>query len=404
VFADGYPAAAPLLRRAVQAFDSDDLSIEEGVRFLGLATVVASGLWDDEAWGRLASRHLQSARDYGALSALPLAMNTRVYVDLFAGELAAASTLVEDIRALTEVAESNPLPYGAIGLAAFRGHEQQAAPLIAAAMSDVAARGEGIGVSLTHWAQALLCNGRGHYLAALKAGREAAAYPEEMGVANWGLAELIEGAVRAGEPATAAAAFERLSEMTQASGTEWALGVAARSCALLNDGKCAEDLYREAIDRLGHTGVRVELARARLLYGEWLRRGGRRREARGQLHAALDLFTAMGVDAFGERARRELAVTGETVRKRTVDTHQELTAQELHIARLAAEGLTNPEIGAELSISPRTVEWHMGKVFVKLGVTARRHLREALPSASLEPNSSPRAHTSLHVQSDRRRR
>jgi DNA-binding CsgD family transcriptional regulator/tetratricopeptide (TPR) repeat protein len=379
LFADGYPAATPLLRRAVQALDSDDLSIEEGVRFLWLATVVASDLWDERAWDRLASRHLEIARDSGALSALPLALNTRAYVDLYAGDLSAASALVEEIRTVTEVSGSNLTPYAAIGLAAFRGHEAEAAPLIAAALSDVAARGEGIGVSLTNWAQAVLCNGLGHYAAALDAGREAAACLEEMGVSNWGLAELIEAAVRAGEPATAAAAFERLSEMTHASGTEWALGVEARSRALVTEGRGVGDLYREAISRLGNTGVRVELARARLLHGEWLRRAGRRLEAREELRAAHSLLTAMGMDAFAERARRELAATGETVRKRTVDTRQDLTPQELHIARLAAEGMSNPEIGAELFISPRTVEWHLGKVFSKLGITARRHLRQALP-------------------------
>ena len=311
-----------------------------------------------------------------------LALNTRVFVDLFTGDLAAAARVVEEIRAVSEAAESKLTPYAAIGLAAFRGDEEQA-PLIAASLRDVVARGEGIGVSLTNWAQAMLCNGLGRYAEAMAAAREASAFPAEMGVSNWSLVELVEAAVRSGDRPAAAAAYEQLSEMTQASGTDWALGVAARSEAQLHDGKEAETLYREAIERLDRTDVRAELARAWLLYGEWLRRDGRRVEAREQLRAAHDAMSAMGMDAFAERARRELAATGETARKRTVDTSHVLTAQELHIARLATQGLSNPEIGAELFISPRTVEWHMRKVFTKLNVTARKHLRDALAATNV---------------------
>ncbi|MFI6679568.1 ATP-binding protein [Kribbella sp. NPDC050470] len=378
LFAENYPAAAPLLRRATEVFDSDHLSLEEGVRFMWLAAVVASDLWDERAWDRLTRRHLRIVREAGALSALPLALNTRVYVDLFAGELSAAGGLVEEIRAVTEAAETSLSPYAAIGLAAFRGREDPAAALIAASLRDVTARGEGIGVSLTNWARAMLCNGLGRYPEAMAAGREAAAFPAELGVSNWGLVELIEAAVRAGDRTTAATAFEQLSAMTQASGTDWALGVAARSEAQLYDGTPAEDRYREAIDRLERTAVRTEVARARLLYGEWLRRDNRRVESRLQLRVAHDAFTAMGMAGFAERARHELAATGETPRKRTAATQLDLTAQELHIARLAAQGLSNPEIGAELFISPRTVEWHLRKVFAKLGINARRHLRDAL--------------------------
>jgi DNA-binding CsgD family transcriptional regulator/tetratricopeptide (TPR) repeat protein len=379
-WADGYPAAAQSLKRAVRVFDTDELTLEEGVRFLWLAAVVALDLWDERAWDRLTRLHLRIVRGAGALSALPLALNTRVFVDLFAGDLAAASAVVEETRAVNEAAESQLTPYGAIGLAAFHGHEE-AVPFIAAEMRDVAARGEGIGVALTHWAQALLCNGLGRYAEAMEAGRISAAFPAEVGVSNWGLTELVEAAVRAGEPAIASAAFEQLSEMTQASGTGWALGVAARCHAQLRDGQQAEDSYREAIERLEPTNAHSELARAQLLYGEWLRRARRRQEARAQLRSAHTSFTTMRMDAFAERARRELAATGETVRKRTVDTAQELTSQERHIARLAAEGLSNAKIGAELFISPRTVEWHMKKVFAKLGVTGRKKLSEALDTA-----------------------
>ena len=387
-FVDGYPAAVTMLRSATRAFDSDGVTLEEGLRFMWLSAVVASDLWDHQSWDQLTRRHLDAVRGAGALSALPLALSTRVFVDLFAGDIAAASVLVTEIDAVSEAAEATLTPYGAIGLAAFLGHEDEAVPLIAAAMSDVAARGEGIGVSLTHWAQAMLCNGLGRYADALAAAQVAVASPDEMGVGNWALAEMVEAGVRAGDRVSAASACERLSVMTQASGTAWALGVAARCTAQLMDDSRAEDLYREAIDRLAPAGVQVELARARLLYGEWLRRTGRRVEAREQLRTAYDSFTAMGVDAFGSRARHELAATGETVRKRTPDTRQHLTAQELHIARLAANGLTNPEIAAKLFISPRTVEWHLRKVFAKLGVTARRHLREALGSSTRQSLSS----------------
>ncbi|MFI7067573.1 AAA family ATPase [Kribbella sp. NPDC050124] len=378
LFAESYPAAAPLLRRATEVFDSDQVSLEEGVRFMWLAAVVASDLWDERAWDRLTRRHLTITREAGALSALPLALNARVFVDLFTGELATAADLVEEIRVVTEAAETSFSPYGAIGLAAFRGREEHAFPLIAAALREVTARGEGVGVSLTNWARAMVCNALGRYPEAMAAAREAAAFPAELGVSNWGLVELIEAAVRAGDRATAVAAFEQLYELTQASGTDWALGVAARSEAQLYDGTHAEDLYREATDRLERTAVRAELARARLLYGEWLRRENRRVESRSQLRAAHDALTAMGMDGFAERARHELAATGETPRKRTLATRLDLTAQELHIARLATQGLSNPEIGAELFISPRTVEWHMRKVFAKLGINARRHLRDAL--------------------------
>ncbi|TDC50328.1 helix-turn-helix transcriptional regulator [Jiangella ureilytica] len=376
LYADGYVAAVPSLARAAAAFDDSDLSLEEGVRFLWLAAVVGNDLWDERAWDRMTDRHLRLVREAGALSALPLALNTRVFVDLFAGDLAAAAALVEEIGAVTEAVEAPLPPYGAVGLAAFRGREEEAAPLLAAALKESTARGAGIGVSLVHWAQAMLCNGLGRYREACQDGRLAAAHPEEMAVGTWGLAELIEAAVRAGERETAAAAVGQLTEMTRASGTDWALGVAARSEAQLLDGGAAEDRYREAIDRLGRTAVRTELARAQLLYGEWLRRAGRRLEARDQLRTAYDALTAMGVEAFAGRAHRELSATGETVRKRSDDTRHDLTAQELHIARLAAEGLTNPEIGAELFISPRTVEWHLRKVFAKLGISARRELRD----------------------------
>jgi DNA-binding CsgD family transcriptional regulator len=380
LFTDGYAPAVPLSRRAVQAFAAEDLTFDEALRSAWLAAATAASLWDDEGWEVLTRRHLDLASEAGALSALPLALTTRVVVHLFTGDLATGTSLIDRLRSVEEVTSSGLAPYGEAGLLALRGDAEKAEPLIATALADVRARGEGVGINMLQWARALLCNGLGRYREALAAARDAAADPLELGPPKWALAELVEAGARSGDPRAAAAGQEQLSAMARASGTEWALGVEASRCALLHDGPAAEDLHREALDRLGRTRMRVELARAQLLYGEWLRREGRRVDARTQLRAAHEAFAAMGADAFAERARRELLATGETVRKRTVETSGELTAQEAHIARLAAEGLTNPEIGAALFISPRTVEWHLRKTFTKLGITTRRELRRILPA------------------------
>jgi DNA-binding CsgD family transcriptional regulator len=389
LLAEGYPAAANQLQRAVTAFDAENLSTEEGLRFLWLANVLAAHTFDKVTWDKLATRHVQLTRASGALDAWDLALNNRAHVDLFAGNLGAAAQMVEEIRTLGTIAETRTTPQAEISLAAFRGHVSVAAPLIAAALRDAIAEGEGIGVSMAHWAQAVLSNAVGHYAGAVEAGRSAVGRRDELGVSSWGLVELIEGASRAGEADTAAAALEQLDAITEASATDWACGVRARSAALLGQGPAAEDLFQEALSRLQCSGVPPELARAQLLYGEWLRRAGRRVDARAQLRVAHDTLLRMGLDGFATRARHELAATGETVRKRTDDTRQALTAQELHIGRLAADGLTNPEIAAELFISPRTVEWHLGKVFAKLGVMARRDLVEALHVTSEDPQPSP---------------
>jgi DNA-binding CsgD family transcriptional regulator len=238
---------------------------------------------------------------------------------------------------------------------------------------------------MMHSARAVLCNGLGRYEDALAAAQEAATEPLELGPPKWALAELVEAGVRSGNTDVAADAFEQLAAMTRASGTELARGIEAARCALLREDATAEELYLEALERLGHTRIRVEFARAQLLYGEWLRRQRRRADARAQLRMAYEALTAMGVEAFADRARRELVATGESVRKRTVETHGEMTPQETHIARLAAEGLTNPEIAAALYLSPRTVEWHLGKVFTKLGVSTRRQLRR---SPYADPNGT----------------
>jgi DNA-binding CsgD family transcriptional regulator len=247
-------------------------------------------------------------------------------------------------------------------------------------MSDTAPRGEGIGVTMTHWANALLCNGLGQYEDALAAAQEAARHQQELTVPRWGLAELVEAAARSGAPELASDALERLSEATRASGTDWALGVESRCRALLSEGEAAERLHREAIERLGRTRVRVELARAHLLYGEWLRRARRRLDAREQLRHAQEMFTDMGATAFADRAARELRATGETARKRTADTRDELTPHEARIARMARDGASNQEIANQLFVSRKTIEYHLHKVFIKLGINSREHLDRVLPA------------------------
>jgi DNA-binding CsgD family transcriptional regulator len=381
LFTDGYAAGTPICKRALRAFCSEDISVKDDLRWLWLASVTAAHLWDDETWCVLSTRHVEIAREAGALGELPLALDSRVVVHLFAGELAAAASLVEQLRAVNEATGSKLAPYGALGLAALQGGTGEAGELIEASMREAVTRGGGLGVTVTQWASALLCNGLGRFHDALVAARQAAEYPHEPAVANWGLTELIEAAARSGSGDLAADAIDRLSTMTRASGSDWALGVEARSRALLSEGDAAEHLYREAIERLSRTSVRIELARAHLLYGEWLRRAGRRRDARAHLRTAHEMLTAMGAEAFAERARRELLATGETVRTRSVETRDELTAQETQIARLASDGPTNAEIGAQLFISPRTVEWHLRNVFTKLDIRSRRELAIALASS-----------------------
>jgi DNA-binding CsgD family transcriptional regulator len=301
--------------------------------------------------------------------------------NLFEGNFATATSLIEEGKAISEVTGSHPTPYGPVLLAACRGREAGASELIEPSIKEVVRRGEGMGLTVIQWARALLYNGLGRYDDALAAAQQASEHPRDPPRA---LPELIEAATRSGMPERAADALQRLAETTRPSGTDWGLGSEAQSRALVSDGENAEALYREAIERLGRTALRPELARAHLLYGEWLRRENRRVDARAQLRRAHELFTAIGMEAFAERAQGELLATGGKVRKRTVETRDELTAHEWHIARLAREGLSNPEIGARLFLSPRTVEWHLGKVFTKLGIRTRRELDTALPAPESE--------------------
>jgi DNA-binding CsgD family transcriptional regulator/tetratricopeptide (TPR) repeat protein len=382
-FNRGYAAGVPILRRALQAFRSSGMPEDPGLRWLSLACGAAFHIWDDEGWVTLSDRYVQLAHETGALSELPVALPQRVYALLFAGELTAAASAAEEMQPAVEATGSHIGPYGALALAAFRGREAEASALAEATLRDASARGEGFGISAVGWIGAVLNNGLGRYTEALTAAQRASENHPELGQSNWAMAELIEAAARTGMTETAADAFRRLAEMTSASGTDWGLGIEARSRALLSEGEEAERLYREAIARLGRTRIRAELARAHLLYGEWLRRERRRGEAREQLRAAHVMLEAMGMEGFAARARRELQATGDTVRRRVVAAGDgELTAQEAQIARLARDGLSNPEIGTRLFLSPRTVQYHLGKVFTKLDITSRRQLRRILPASA----------------------
>jgi DNA-binding CsgD family transcriptional regulator len=372
---DGPGAATPILRNAMSAFQGDQIGTEEGLRWLWLAGRAAGFIWDYERWDSLTTRQIETANEVGALAHLPLAFSTRVGVHLFAGETRAAAALVEQSDALAAATDGRVVPpYGALALAAFRGREDELTRFVAASEQDFIARGEGMGLTVSQWVTAALYNGLARYEDAFAAAEQATANPHEPWFSTFALVELVEAASRSDRSEAAAEAVELLSESTRASGTPWAVGIEARSRALLEQGEAAETLYREAIDRLQPTRLRLDLARARLLYGEWLRRERRRLDARNELRIAHDLFTDFGMDAFAERARVELRATGEHARKRTVDTVDQLTPQEAQIARLAAAGNTNREIAAQLFISPSTVEYHLRKVFRKLDVKSRTQL------------------------------
>ena len=349
------------------------------LRWLWLAFPIAQEtaaheLWDDEAWHQLATHAVRLARDAGALAVLPAALVYRAGVHVQAGEFTAASALIEEAEAITAATGHSPVKYHSVVLAGWRDDETAAVRLIEAAVQDATARGEGRVVALAGYATAVLYNGLGRYQEALAAAQRACEH-EDVGFFGWTLVELVEAGARSGEHEVAVEALQRLEERTLVSGTDWALGVLARSRALLSGGSAAEELYREAIERLARTRIVVHLARAHLIFGEWLRRENRRVDAREQLHIAHEMLSRIGAEAFADRCRRELLATGETVRKRTTGSGDGLTAQEAQIARLAGEGLTNQEIGAQLFISSHTVEWHLRKVFAKLGIKSRRQLR-----------------------------
>ncbi|WP_370063733.1 AAA family ATPase [Mycobacterium sp. MAA66] len=374
----GYRAGLPILRQALEHFGTG-MSADEELRWHWVAGVVARHLWDDHAWQLLSDRHVELARRVGALSELPLALNSRAFMLLFAGELAAASSVSQELQAVMEATGSKVAPYAVLGVAAMSGSDAQTAALVETTIGEASIRGEGIGISIAGWASAVVNNGIGNYPAAMTAAERALEYPYELNAPRWAAVELVEAATRNERRDTAAEALRYLADITSVSGTDWALGIEARSRALLSDGDPAERLYRESIERLSRTRLRAELARAHLLYGEWLRRKHRRVDARAQLRTAHDMLEAMGMAGFAERARRELRATGETARKRAVAaTAHELTPQEAQIAAMARDGLSNPEIGARLFISAHTVRYHLHKVFAKLGVESRGKLGSAL--------------------------
>jgi DNA-binding CsgD family transcriptional regulator len=376
---DDYAAAVPLGGNALERLRRDTSSASERLRWLWQGCVLALELWDDESAYALSDRHLQIARKTGALSELPLALGSHTPVLVFCGELTAAASLVEEARSVREAAGITEAPYGALILAAWRGQARVARELIEVTMREASSRGEGVGVAICEYSHAVLCNGLGLYDEALVAARGACEDPQEMVAHNWGMAELIEPAVRIGTIDLAQDALHRLTRKARACRTEWALGIEARSRALLSEGDIAEASFREAVEHLSRARVHAELARAHLLYGEWLRRANRRVDARSELTRAHEMFTAMGMEGFAERTRRELVATGATVRERTVEASDQLTEQEALIARLARDGMSNPEIGTRLFISSRTVQYHLRKVFTKLGISSRSQLYRALP-------------------------
>jgi DNA-binding CsgD family transcriptional regulator len=383
VTCSGYAAGAPALKEALRAFQAEQLSVEEELRWLWLASHIARALGDDVAWHELTARQVELARRVGALSLLPVALDNRFHVELFSGNLAVAMSLAAEADAVVEATGSHLTVRGAIALANWRGQEAQARALMEAQRRDVLRRGEGLWLAATDWGDAVRYNGLGRYEDALAAAERAAQDPRGLGAPMWLLADLVEAAVRSGKPERAAGPLERLTEIAEANDNDWSLGFLGRSQALLAEGEDAERGYLDAIERLSRTRIRVALARTLLVYGEWLRRENRRVDAREQLRAAHEMLSDAGMEAFAERARRELLATGETVRRRTVETLDDLTPQEGQIARLAADGRTNPEIGAQLFLSPRTVEWHLRKVFGKLGISSRRELRTALPAGAV---------------------
>jgi DNA-binding CsgD family transcriptional regulator len=389
----GYRAGTPTLKRALSAFRSESIPQDEEIRWLWLACHTAYELWDDETWLAFSERLVELGREAGALSDLPIALDSLSGARLFAGDFATAASLVQEGKAITEATGSDPTPYAPVLLAACQGREPEASRSIEASAEGVIRRGEGMGLTAIEWASALLYNGLGRYEDALAAAQRASGHPHDP---TRVLPELIEAATRSGMPERAAQALEGLSDTTQASGTDWGLGIEARSRALLSANEAAERLYQESIERLARTRVRVELARAHLLYGEWLRREHRRLDAREQLRTAHELFIRFRMEAFAERARVELEATGEHARKRSVETRDDLTPQEAQISRLAADGATNQEIAAQLFISPSTVDYHLRKAFRKLGVKSRHQLKQHLlqPGVHAEP-SGPGAFAQL---------
>jgi len=377
-FTAGRAAAAPVLERAARAFAGADASTEEVLRWGWLATAAAMMVWDYGTCLAVATRGVQLAREAGALTVLAVGVDVMTQALVLGGEFGKAALLVAEADGVSETTGTPVAPYGALMLAGLQGCEGGATKLIDDSIQTFTAGGQGTAVQYAHWARSLLLNGLGRHAEALSAAAQASEDTPELFVAVWAAVELLEAAIRSDRQETANRAFERIVAATAVAHTDWALGITARSRALLSGGDAPDELYREAIDRLSRTQLHPELARTRLLYGEWLRRRRRRLDAREQLRAAYDQFSLIGMEAFAERTRRELLATGEHVRKRTVETCDELTPQEQQVARLARDGLSNQEIGARLFLSQHTVAYHLRKVFTKLEITSRNQLRREL--------------------------
>jgi DNA-binding CsgD family transcriptional regulator/tetratricopeptide (TPR) repeat protein len=391
---DGPADAVPALRRVASAFASPEIPAEEVLRWGWMAREADRALWGRGGW-RVTVRQVQLARDAGSLDQLPFLLSRMAFDAVYGGDFATAASLIAEFDAVCEATGSHIPPFAAMLLASFRGREAGVTPLTESTLKQAAVGGQGVAATWAHWVAAVLYNGLSRYDEALAAARLTSDHGHVY-ISVWVLPELIEAAVRTGSTGVAIDALEQLAETTRASGTDFGLGIEARSRALVSEGEVAEGYYREAIDRLGRTRRRPDLARAHLLYGEWLRRERRRGEARDQLRTAYEMLDAMGMEAFAERARRELVATGETARTRTArpastppgQGSEPLTAQETQVARLARDGLSNPEIGARLFISARTVQYHLSKVFTKLGISSRGQLHRVLPG---EPDTlSPR--------------
>ena len=379
MYNQGYAAGLPMLREALTAFRAGVPSGDE-LRWLWLASIAAMTLGDDELWDALTERHVEIARGTGVVSQLPIALTLRSLFLLFSGELTAAWMLTDEVQAIKEATGLRLSPTSAVGVVAFRGDEALASTVFPAAIDDAAQRGEGVGITMTEWARAAFNNGLGRYRDAVSSAQRAIDPESDLGshVLPW--VELIEGAVRSDQPSIAEDAYGRLADVSTATGTHWALGMLSRSKALLGSGDEAESDYRESIDHLGRTRMRLDLARVHLLFGEWLRRERRNNEAREELRIARNMLGPMGVTGFAERAARELRAAGESVRRRTkANRRDELTAQEAQIARMARDGLSNPEIASRLFLSPYTVQYHLRKVFTKLGISSRGQLERVLP-------------------------
>ncbi|HET9118996.1 MAG TPA: AAA family ATPase [Solirubrobacterales bacterium] len=385
VFTEGREAAAPVLERAIAGFAGSEASAEEVLRWGWLATVAAVYVWDYEACLAVATREVEVARESGALEVLAVGLNILSQAHSLGGDYTMAALLIAEAESVRETTGALVAPYGALVLAGFRGREEEASELIEATIREATPAGQGTAIQFANYSHAVVMNGLGRYDEAITSASTASDDTPELVVSIWALSELIEAASRAQDAESAEGALARLAEHARGTESEWALGMLARGGALVEEGDEAERLYLEAIDRLGRTRLLPNSARARLLYGEWLRRENRRTDARKQLRLAYEAFLAMGAEAFAERARHELLATGEKVRSRRDDTRDELTPQEEQIARLARDGLTNPEIAAQLFLSPRTVEWHLRKVFSKLDITSRRQLRNALPDKAAVP-------------------